>query len=69
MKIERINLLINPKQNIHKKYLYNEVLDLMNKAKVGGEFTNNHIKINGLPDTFLKFLKEAKIIFERVKKW
>jgi len=65
MKINRINLFIDPKRNTHKKFLYNEVLDFTNKVKVGGEFATNHIKLSGVPENFLKYLEELKINFER----
>lgn len=68
MKIQRINILIPSNLNTHRKYLYNEMLDLMNQYKFGGEFKNEHIKLNSAPDVILKILEDLKIKFERIAK-
>ena len=63
MQVERVNVTINPQNNKNIKYLYNYALDFTNKCKVGGEFTNSHIKLNGVPKQFLHFLEELGIKF------
>ena len=68
MKIQRINVVIPTSLNKHRKYLYNEMLDLMNRYKFGGEFKNEHIKLSSAPEVVLKFLKHLKINFERIEK-
>lgn len=67
MKVNRINILIPSKQNTHRKYLYNECLDLMTKYHFGGEFRNENIKMSSMPETVLKTLNDLKIKFERLK--
>lgn len=64
MKINRINVLIPTEQNRHRKYLYNEMLDLMSKHKFGGEFRNSSIKLSSMPEQVLKLLEDLKIKFE-----
>ena len=61
MKVERINVLIPTSENKHRKYLYNEMLDMMNNHKFGGEFRNESIKLAGMPSKLLKFLEKLKI--------
>ena len=68
MKIQRVNIYIPSNQNTHRKYLYNEMLDLINKNKIGGEFNTHYIKLNGLPEALVKTLEDMKIVFERIKK-
>jgi len=68
MKVQRIDINIPRNKNQHVQYLYNKALDLMNTAKVGGTISNEGIKVNGLPETFTKWLKEAQIFFEQIKK-
>ena len=65
MKIQRINVLIPTNQNKHRQYLYNEMLDLMNKYHFGGEFGNEKIKLNSMPESLLKVLEDLKIKFVR----
>lgn len=67
MKIQRINILIQANENKHRKYLYNECLDLMNKNRFGGEFRNESIKLSGMPINLLKVLEDLKIKFIQVK--
>ena len=64
---KRLNIKIDPKANTHRKYLYNEMVDLMNKGKFGGEIANDYIKLNGIPARLIKYLKKAKIVFEKLK--
>lgn len=64
MRVHRISVIIPTNQNTHRKYLYNEMLDLMNTGKFGGEFRNEHIKLSSMPDKFLKVLKKLKINYE-----
>ena len=63
MKIHRVNVLINTAENKHVKYLYNNCLDLMSKHHFGGEFRNETIKLNSMPETVLKILEDLKIKF------
>ena len=67
MKIQRVNVIIPSNLNKHRKYLYNEILDLMNKNHFGGEFANEHIKLSSMPETLLEILKDLKIKYERLK--
>lgn len=64
MKIHRVNVLINTAKNKHVKYLYNNCLDLMSKHYFGGEFRNEQIKLNAMPESVLKILEELKIKFD-----
>ena len=64
MKIQRVNLVIYSNENKHRKYLYNEMLDLMSKGKFGGEFRNDQIKLSSMPESLLKVLEDLKIKFE-----
>lgn len=68
MRIERVNVVIPTNLNKHRKYLYNEMLDLMNKNHFGGEFRNETIKLNSAPKSILKILVDLKIKFEGIKK-
>lgn len=65
---KRLNIKIDPKANTHRKYLYNEISDLMSKGKFGGEFARDYIKLNDMPAKFIRVLKKAKIVFEKLKK-
>ena len=64
---KRVNISIDPKANTHRKYLFNEISDLMSKGKFGGEFARDYIKLNDMPAKFIRVLKKANIIFERIK--
>ena len=66
MKVNRINILIPANINQHKKLLYNEVLDLAQKNNVGGEYTNEYIKLNSMPETLIKVLNKLKIKFTKL---
>ena len=59
--VNRINVLISTHANKHKTYLYNEMLDLMKKYKVGGIINNDYIKLNGVPETIKDDLKKLDI--------
>lgn len=63
MKIHRINVIINTAENRHVKYLYNNCLDLMSKHHFGGEFKNEAIKLNSMPESVLRILEDLKIKF------
>lgn len=65
MKVNRINILIPSEKNTHRKYLYNECLDLMNKYKFGGVFGIDSISMVSMPESVLEELKKLKINFER----
>ena len=64
MKIQRVNAVIPTAQNKHFKYLYNNCLDLMSKHHFGGEFKNDTIKLNSMPESVLRILQELKIKFD-----
>lgn len=61
MRVPRINATIISANNKHVKYLYNHCLDMMDKYKFGGVFTNEQIKFNSAPAEVLEALKELKI--------
>ena len=61
MRIERVNVVIPTNLNKHKKYLYNEMLDLMNKNHFGGEFRNENIKLSSAPKFVLGMLDKLKV--------
>lgn len=67
MKVSRLDVVIPTNLNKHRKYLCNEMLDLMNKNHFGGEFRNETIKLSSMPKQLLKILDDLKIKFE-VKK-
>ena len=64
MKIQRVNAVITTAQNKHVKYLCNHCLRLMSDYKFGGEFKNETIKLNAMPESVVKILEELKIRFE-----
>ena len=66
MKVARIGITINPSNNTHKKFLYNEVLNFARKEGLGGEFRTEGIKLPSVPEPLLKFFEESKIVFERI---
>lgn len=66
MKIPRINIVIPANQNTHRQFLYNEMLDFLNKNKLGGEFTNEHIKFRSMPEVLTTSLEKLGINFERI---
>lgn len=61
MRIERVNVIITTANNKHRKYLYNEMLDLMNAHRFGGEFKNENIKLSSVPKSILEILDNLKI--------
>ena len=61
MKVQRVNIIIPTNMNKHRKYLYNEMLDLMNKNHFGGEFRNENIKLSSMPKSVLGILNKLKI--------
>ena len=61
MRIERVNVVIPTNPNKHRKYLYNEMIDLMNKNHFGGEFRNENIKLSLMPEQLLQILDKLKI--------
>lgn len=63
MKIQRVNAVIQTASNKHVKYLCNHCLDLMSKHHFGGEFKNDTIKLNAMPESVLKILEDLKIKF------
>ena len=61
MRIERVNVVIPTTSNKRRKYLYNEMLDLMNKNHFGGEFRNETIKLSSMPEQLLQILDKLKV--------
>ena len=61
MRIERVNVVIPTNLNKHRKYLYNEMLDLMNKNHFGGDFRNENIKLSSAPKSVLGILDKLKV--------
>lgn len=61
MRIERVNVVIPTNLNKHRKYLYNEMLDLMNAHRFGGEFKNENIKLSSAPKSVLGILDKLKV--------
>lgn len=66
MKVNRINIMIPANENQHKRLLYNEVLDIAQRYKIGGAFFNDYIKLNSMPENLTKLLDELKIKFVRL---
>ena len=66
MKIQRISVLIPACENTHRRFLYNEVLDLARRERIGGEFKTDSIKLSSMPENLLKELEEKGIKFMRV---
>lgn len=61
MKVSRVNVVIPTANNKHRKYLYNEMFDLMNAHRFGGEFKNENIKLSSVPKSILEILDKLKI--------
>lgn len=61
MKVPRVNVIIPTNLNKHRKYLYNEMLDLMNAHRFGGEFKNENIKLSSVPKSVLGILDKLKV--------
>lgn len=68
MRIQRVSLNIPRNKNFHKPFIYNEALDFMKEAKVGGIISNDGVRIDGVPVQLLKLLNKAKIYFNLIKK-
>lgn len=68
MRVQRVNINIPRNKNFHKPFIYNESLDFMRKAKVGGIISNDGIKLNDVPVQLLKLLNKAKIYFNLINK-
>lgn len=68
MKINRVDINLPRKGNYHKPFFYNDALDFMKTAKVGGTISNDGVKMSGVPVNLLKLLNQAKIYFNKVKK-
>lgn len=66
MKINRVNVEISRLANKERTYLYNELMDLSRKYKLGGEFGNYFINLKGLTEDAVKELKDKGITFMRV---
>ena len=61
------NIKVLYKDNPHKKYLTNEMLDLFRKniGNIGGKFANDFVEINGESKDIIKQLN-SKNIFYRI---
>lgn len=68
MRVQRVNLNIPRNKNYHKPFIYNEALDFMKKAKVGGVISNEGVRMDGVPISFLKLLNKAKIYFNLINR-
>lgn len=68
MKINRINVVINAKENEHKKFLYNELSEFVKNQKLAAEFRPYTVKLNRMPESLTKLLTEAKIKWSEIKK-
>ena len=65
MKVDRIDILINPLYNTDKKYLYNDIYDIVKQEKIGAEFNPSYIKLYQVPRELIKKLNEFNISFKR----
>ena len=67
MKINKLtNIEVSTLANKERTYLYNEMMNLSRKYKLGGEFGNYYISLKGLSEEALKELKDKGIKFMRV---
>lgn len=60
------NIEVSVLANKERTYLYNEMMNLSRKYKLGGEFGNDYISLKGLSEEALKELKDKGIKFMRV---
>lgn len=60
------NIEVSVLANKSHTYLYNEMMNLSRKYKLGGEFGNDYISLKGLSEEALKELKDKGIKFMRV---
>ena len=65
MKVDKVDILINPMQNTNRKYLYNDVYDIVKQNRLGAEFNPNYIKLYQVPRELIKKLNEFNISFKR----
>ena len=66
MKVNRINVEISRLANKHRTYLYNEMFDLAKQHQIQGQFGNDFITLNSMPENLLKVLEDLKIKFRRL---
>ena len=66
MKVNRINVEISRLANKHRTYLYNEMFNLAKEHQFGGQFGNDFITLNGMPENLVKVLEDLKIKFRRL---
>lgn len=66
MKVNKINILINPKYN-NNKYLYNDIYDAVVQNKLGAVFNPNYIELNYVPEDVIIYLKNMGIKFTERK--
>ena len=66
MNIKPVNIEVSVLANKERTYLYNEMMNLSRKYKLGGEFGNDYISLKGLSEEALKELKDKGVKFMRV---
>ena len=68
MRVNRINIEISTLANKHKPYLYNEMFSLAKEHQVQGEFGNDFINLNSMPESLLKVLDKLDIKYRKFEK-
>jgi len=68
MRVNRINIEISTLANKHKPYLYNEMFALAKEHQVQGEFGNDFISLNSMPESLLKVLDKLDIKYRKFEK-
>ena len=69
-KIDNVNfnskIFISSKQNKQNQYLYNQVLDILNKYKLPGSWNNEGFSIPSVCQKALSDFKELGIKFDKI---
>ena len=66
MNIPRINVIIDPNKNLHRVFLYNEMLDFLKENHLRGTFnTGGYIRFDSMPVDLLKVLNNLKIEYKK----
>ena len=69
-KIDNVNfnskIFISSKQNKQNQYLYNQVLDILNKYKLPGSWNNEGFNIPSVCQKALSDFKELGIKFDKI---
>ena len=60
------SIKILAKDNKHKEYLYNELVDIVNKHKLSALFSNKHVEIHNPTKAVAESLKAAGIKFDKM---